>query len=528
MHPTGGPGRRLVLVTALLVATACGGGGGGTGGVDGDAVPPRAARPGELRVGAGEDMWPLYGPGARSRTFAVTPNMSVFETLVALNPDYTLKPALAERWEFIAPGTWRFHLRPGVTFHDGKPLTADDVVWTWTERQTAFPSAVGSTLGPGSVRKVDDLTVDFVPSVPNQRLADQVLTMSGAIVPQGKHIDDPGVAGTGPFRIAGYTPRREASVERYDGYWGAKPKIERLTVRFYPDPEGRLEALGAGEIDLALDVSPDDLAAVERDPALKVIRVDGVRQHTMFLNVTGSPAAELMADKAVRQAVMLAVDRNAYVAKALNGAGQPGSLVVPRAALGPAAAGVPAAEHDPAGAGRLLDGAGWPRGADGIRQKGGRPLTLTLIGDYQLPAGALAVVAEQLRSVGIAANVKRAEDRLTYDEHRLRPFDIDVKTTGQSSSDPSATPAFWLSSQIPEASAFAIGAPADALIEKARAARTPAELQQAAADLLRLAHEEAVLSPLADASYLYGASKAVDFPNAHPAVADWTQVSITR
>lgn len=519
-------GRRtlILLLAALLAATACSGSEEASDSEDRVDAP----RAGEVRLGAAEDIWPLYGPGRRSRTFAVTPNLNVYETLVALNADYTLRPALAERWEFVEPNTWRFHLRPGVTFHDGQRFTADDVVWSWTERDL-LPMSITSTLGPDSVRKVDDLTVDFTPVVPNRRLPEQMVSTMGNIVPNGKYNDSTPPAGTGPFRVVSYTQRREAVVERYDGYWGDKAKLDRLTMRFFPDREARVAALRNGQVDLALELSPDDIRAVEQQPDLRIARAEGSRQHVLFLNATGTPQAELMADRAVRQAVTLAIDRSGYVTKVLGGAGQPGRLVTNPAVLGPAAATVRPPAHDLAAAGRLLDGAGWRPGADGIRTKGGRPLHLTLIGDHQLPAATLPFVAEQLRQVGISTNVKRAEDRLTYDEYRLRPFDLDVKTVGQGNADPSAVPSFWLSSQIPEASAFAIGPPADTLIAQARAAATPEELQRLSAALMRLAQEdEAIFTPLADVPYLYGMNKAVDFPNPHPANQDWTQLRVNR
>lgn len=485
-------------------------------------------RPGELRIAAGEDIWPLYGSGPRSRTFAVSPNLNVFEPLVFLNSDYSLRPALAERWEFVEPNTWRFHLRPGVTFHDGRRLTADDVVWSWTQREL-LPMSVTSTLGPDSVRKVDDLTVDFAPVVVNFRLPEQLNAISGAIVPKGGHNDSTPPVGTGPFRVVDYTPRREAVVERYDGYWGEKARLDRLKVRFLADRQARIDALRKDQVDLVLDVAAEDVPAVERDQNLRVIGVDGVRQHVLFLNATGKPQAELMADKAVRQAVLLAIDRNLYATNVLGGGAQAGRLIVPATLLGAAAGSVAAPVHDPAAAGRLLDGAGWKPGADGVRTKSGRPLHLTMIGDHQLPVEALSFVAQQLRQVGISTNVKRAEDRLTYDEYRVRPFDIDLKTSGQGNADPTAIPAFWLSSQIPEASAYAIGAQADALIEQGRTSRTTEDAQRAAAALLRLAQDdEAIFSPLADVPYVYAVGKGVEFPNPHPAVQDWTQLRITR
>src|SRR5262245_65820567 len=91
----------------------------------------------EVRVAAAADDWPPEGADAKATTFAYPLNVNVYETLIALGSDYTLRPGLAERWELIPPGTWRFHLRRGVRFHHEHAFTADDVIWAWGDRQMA-------------------------------------------------------------------------------------------------------------------------------------------------------------------------------------------------------------------------------------------------------------------------------------------------------------------------------------------------------------------------------------------------------
>ena len=149
------------LAAALLMA-ACGGG----------SQPATSAAPNLnaiVKVAAAEDTWPVQGQGPKSTTFAYPLNVNVFEPLIYLGSDYSLKPGIAESWELVPPTTWRFHIRHGVKFHDGKALTADDVMWSWAERQLVGQtlSTVTSTLGPDSVKKVDDFTVEFTPKTPN-------------------------------------------------------------------------------------------------------------------------------------------------------------------------------------------------------------------------------------------------------------------------------------------------------------------------------------------------------------------------
>ncbi len=143
--------RVLPLAIALAwIAAACAGGRDATDDGAGGGGSPRD----EVRIAVAEDIWPLTGRGPSSKAFAAGElNVGVYETLVILAWDYTVRPGLAERWEFIEPATWRFHLRRGVMFHDGRPFSADDVVWSLTGREFP-PTSWSRTLGPDSVRKV--------------------------------------------------------------------------------------------------------------------------------------------------------------------------------------------------------------------------------------------------------------------------------------------------------------------------------------------------------------------------------------
>ena len=236
---------RVLLLAVALLATACGGGGGSSGS---QAVVPT---PDHLRIAVGEDIWPLTGRGPSAKHFAAGElSVNVFEPLLALAPDYTVRPGLAERWELAGPTTWRFHLRAGVTFHDGRPFGADDVVWSWSRE--ALPSSVTRLLT--SVTKVDDRTVDFNLSAPNLRLPEQLVHPEGPIVPRGGHNDSTPPIGTGPYKVVEYVPRQRVVVERYDGYWGEKAAVRQLTFLFTPDAAQRVEALRKGDVDVAANV----------------------------------------------------------------------------------------------------------------------------------------------------------------------------------------------------------------------------------------------------------------------------------
>ena len=246
--------RRKALVVVLLLgllAAACGGGSGDSEG--GSAQP--AAQPdlnAEVRAAYGEDTWQSEGgpAGVKSRYFAYPLNLNVYEPLIYLASDFSLKPGLAERWELVNDNkTWRFHLRRNVKFHDGSAFDAEDVMWSWAVRQIEGQptgTVVATLRSADAIKKVDDFTVDFTPVVTNLRLPEQIVHPGGGIVKRGTHMSDVANNGTGPFRMVSYNPHQNAVVERFDGYSCDKPKVRSISARFLPDPQTRVQALRAG------------------------------------------------------------------------------------------------------------------------------------------------------------------------------------------------------------------------------------------------------------------------------------------
>lgn len=486
----------MVVLAVALAASACGGDGGGAG----DAAAPRAG--GGLRVAVGEDIWPLTGRGPSSKAFAAGEvNVDVYEPLLRLGPDFTVRPGLAERWEPVDATTWRFHLRPGVRFHDGRPFGADDVVWSWSRE--FLPTAVTRTLT--GVRKVDDLTVDFALNAPNLRLPEQLVHPEGPIVPRNGHSDDQPPVGTGPFRVVEYVPRQRVVVERFDGYWGEKAAADRLTFVFMPDPAERAEAVEQGDVDVAA------LPAFQAvTPPVRVVRAPPGLVHQLVFNPAGAPPSDLTAEAAVRRAVALALDRPRYVAEVLGGHGEAGRWLSPPAVLGGAAGSVAPPTHAPAMARAVLDEAGWRPGADGVRARGGRRLTLTTIGGPAVSEAALRFVQAQLSAVGVEVAVKKASDTVTYNEYRDRGYDLDLTAPNQND----ANPAFLVA-----------GRATDAQVATILAAPTREDVQRLAAEVTQaLVHEEVRVVPLAVTSRAYALGDGVDLATVHPSAINqpWT------
>ncbi|MDP8961754.1 MAG: ABC transporter substrate-binding protein, partial [Actinomycetota bacterium] len=430
----------LACLIFSLAAVGCSGSGTAPPQAGGGEAPPSEV---EVRIAAGEDTWPSEGQGAESTTFAYPLNVNVYEPLIVLGSDYSLNPGLAESWELVPPNTWRFHIRRGVKFHDGSDLTADDVMWSWAERQMEGRklTTVVNTLGPDSVKMVDDYTVDITPAVPNLRLPEQILHPEGAIVPRGMHFDSTPPVGTGPFRVVDYLPGQTAVVERFEDYWGEKPQVGRMEVRFLPDAQTRIEALKSGEVDMALDVPPDSVPALESQGDFNIVRAPVGRNQLIYINTTGQPPHDLGADKAIRQAVSLAIDREAYVDVVFAGNAEPGRWMAPGRVLGPHADLVQPVPFDPDEARRILDEAGWRPGGDGIRVRDGRRLELTLIGWAEVPAAAFQFLQAQLKDVGIDVRIQQAPDTPTYRTYyQDTKFDLDLEVPNQNDGNPAFLP----------------------------------------------------------------------------------------
>lgn len=468
--------------------------------------------PGTLRVAVGEDIWPLTGQGPTAKHFSAGElSAEVFEPLVSLGPDHSVRPGLAERWEPVEGG-WRFHLRAGVTFHDGRPLTADDVVWSWSEREL-YPSSVRSSLAPVGVVAVAERTVEFRTLAPDNRLPEKLAHPEGPIVARDCHNDSAPPVGTGPYRVVDYRPRQRLMVEAYPGYWGPAPSVARLTFVFMPDPASRLEALRNGTVDVAANLPGAVLAGAELGPGIQVIRAPAGAVQTLTFNPGGGTAGPgPAADAAVRRAVALSLDRHRYVASVLGGEGEPGRWMTPPTVLGAAADLVTAPTFDRAAAQVLLEAAGWTRGPDGVRQRGGTRLTLTIVAGPPITEGALSEVRSQLSEVGIEVAAKHASDAAAAARFRSAGYDADLGMPNQNDANPAFLVGLRAAGELGAGQPDLVAATAAAL-----AAATRAEAQVAAAAGMEiLVNREALVVPLATVGRLHALAAGVRLGEPHP------------
>ncbi|CAN5252057.1 N/A [soil metagenome] len=485
------------LVLLLLVSSACTGGDGEPG--TGEAPSPAAEQ--ALMVGAGEDGYTLEGAEADLGQYPL--NVGIYEGLVRMDEDYGIVPVLAESWEFEEPNTWRFTLRRGITFHDGQPFDADAVKFTFD--RTAETGGGTPGFGEGSTVVVDEFTVEVTPTFENRRLIEQIVHPQNYIVAPGS---DPGEepVGTGPFRFVSYDRQEQIVVERNEAYWGAPAKLERITFRFIPDPNARRLALEAGEIDVALEVPKEAVVDLEAKGFVVETSPPGAYE-ALYANIGGEKGYTILQDVSVRQAIAYAIDRDALVEGIFEGLASPEQTMIPSRLLGEAGGQVEGFTHDPGRAEQLLEDAGWKAGADGIREKEGRRLTLQLINGFpssQAHGSVPEFLQAQLAEVGVEVDIVTTPDTAAYEERLAAgEGDLWLESGSQNDANPAFLPAllFWsvgLFGDIGYQPLFAPGGDFDTLVEDALANPDSDEVKQTIGEAMHvLIDEEAVVIPLA-------------------------------
>ncbi|MEU9170211.1 ABC transporter substrate-binding protein [Streptomyces sp. NPDC048420] len=233
---------------------------------------------------------------------------SAAETLVKLDANGDAHPSLATKWQ-QSGRTWTFEIRDGVTFHDGTKLDAEAVVRSLTTAATAAPKprildGVELTAKAVDADTVSVTTATDDPLVP-QRLSSPQLSVLAAKAYTGKTVNPVG-AGTGPFELTKVNGTSSATLDRYDGYWGAKAKSPGIDVTFVPDGTARAAALRSGEADIVEAIPVSQAAVLDQD---LITEVPMPRTNTLYLNT----AKGTFKDASLRAAAREAVDAKALV-----------------------------------------------------------------------------------------------------------------------------------------------------------------------------------------------------------------------
>ncbi|MGI8642531.1 MAG: ABC transporter substrate-binding protein, partial [Thermomicrobiales bacterium] len=318
-------------------------------------------------------------------------------TTNVLDPEYV--PALANRWELADDGlTYTFYLNPEVTWHDGEPLTADDVILSM-EAQASPDTSSSYTASFNSVvasyEKIDDQTVQVVAV----DVFPQLLFFGSAYFPvmpahiwsdvpfedwgtdPGSTGEDPGrVIGTGPFVFQEWNVGETVMLTRYEDYWFHTPYIEEFIFQVWPDDSSALEALRSGEIDLVESIPNADAEDIANADNTEVA-VYPTYSFNFYAYNLDPEKTQLFQDQEVRQALFYALDRETLIEEVYYGYGEVANGTQPL--LSPAYAPDQidtVYNYDPERARELLAEAGWTdEDGDGIVEKDGQPLSFELM-----------------------------------------------------------------------------------------------------------------------------------------------------
>lgn len=249
---------------------------------------------------------------------AIITQLGSAETLVQVDSTGTVTPALAESWSTVDSSTVRLRLRPGVAFHDGTPLTAAAAATALTNATRAKP--VPRALAPVQLTATaaDAMTLDLRTAKPDPVLLHRLASPQLVVLAPKAYERDPGTpdpigAGTGPYRLAEVQGTSSATLHRFDAYWGGRPRLTGVDVRFLPDGSARAGALRTGEVDV---VTALPIAQVPTIDDRRLIEIPLPRTVSLYL-VGG--AGRPFADPGLRAVARAAADPAAIAASVYEG-----------------------------------------------------------------------------------------------------------------------------------------------------------------------------------------------------------------
>jgi peptide/nickel transport system substrate-binding protein len=391
----------------LLALTACSGGGR-------DSLTT-------LVVAQGGD------PGALNPAVTTSGNThpvtdQIFNGLIGLDEQLNPVPELAEHWSIEDEGrTYRFDLRRGVKWHDGRPFTSADVKFTFQEALLKYHSRTRAALEPllTSIDVPDDHTVIFRLKHPYSALLQRLDVVEASIIPKHRFEGDdvmtpqgsPRPIGTGPFRFVNFAAGDKVVLERNPDYFRkGLPQIDRLVFRILPEAGTAIAALERGEIDYAGSVGGPDIPRLRATAGIAVVPGTGgsggsICQDVLIPNLTKPPFNDLR----VRRAFAHAIDKEVLVDRVYFGQGQPATGPISHLLAWAYTPDVRQYRRNPDEARRLLDEAGFKPGPNGERVA----ITFTLAQNQQRLAMALR---DQLKTAGITLNLRMMDFNSQVDQ----------------------------------------------------------------------------------------------------------------
>lgn len=364
------------------------------------------------------------GPASMDPHFTATSanaeaTKQVFDTLLKSSNNLQVEPLLATEWKAIDDTTWEFKLRKGVKFHDGSDFTAEDVKFS-IER---IPNVTGPNPTTVYVRRVagieivDPYTIRIktagpAPTLPNDFVRLFVVSHRAAANYSTKETSAEGfnsgkaTIGTGPYKFVSWAPTQDLVLEKFDGYWGGVQPWDKVVRKEIPNDAARVAQLLAGQVDLISKIPATDLANVEQNSALKVVKNPSAfipylefdfRETTpqVWDNTGKKVSKNPFLDPRVREAFDLALDRETIIEFALEGMGVPATQLVTPSVFG-YNENIPQPVYDVDRARKLMADAGYP---DGFK------VTLAYAND-RMPTELGPTIAQLLAAIDVKVEVQ--------------------------------------------------------------------------------------------------------------------------
>lgn len=332
----------------------------------------------------------------------------LFDSLVHRNSHFGLSPSLATSWDIPDPLTYVFHLRSGVYFQDGRPLTSKDVKWTIDSilQDKVITVKAGSYDSVDHIDAPDPQTVIFHLKRPDPALLSNLADAAIGIVPYGSGRDfwkHP--IGSGPFEFVSQQQDKDVVIKRSPNYWGTPPHIARVYFAVVPDATTRALELQKGSADIAINaLSPDMTRALQRNPKLQVEIGPGTELNYIVFNLRDP----ILRDLRVREAIASAINRPLIIQSLFRGHARLAESLLPPehwAWTGD----VEQHPYNPAEANALLDAAGYKRDKHGVR------FHITMKTSTDETTRLLSMVIQQeLSKVGIALDLRSSEFAAFY------------------------------------------------------------------------------------------------------------------
>ncbi|MFD0692972.1 ABC transporter substrate-binding protein [Paenibacillus sp. GCM10027628] len=430
----------------------------------GGAVPLQgAAQAAKQAVVGGELTYGLatspdtLDPHRSGLAVAVRVIRTIYDSLVVQLPDGTIKPWLATEWTVSPDGkSYTFKLRKDVKFHDGTPFNAEAVKYNYDRILDPATKAANSAalLKPyKSAEVIDEYTVKLNLETPSRAfLGNLSQALLGIVSPTAAKKDGDqfgkNPVGTGPFSFVKWEENAAIQVKRNPDYnWApdlvenkGKSYLDQLTFKIIPEEATRIGSVQSKQVLAVETVPPQNIVSLKSDPNVQVLQVNTVGlPYTLFFNQRHEPWNDVKA----RQAVQSAIDVDAIVKTLYLG-------TYPRAwsPLSPGIFGYDATlenslKPDVAKAGKLLDELGWVKGADGVREKDGKKLTLHYVDgtpNREKRNDIAVIIQQQLKQIGIAVEIEITKDiaNVVYTKGNY-----DLYGNSQVNSDPTALYAFY-------------------------------------------------------------------------------------